>query len=224
MDTRYFFCGFLFLFFQHSSLAKIGKKHFEQRYTSLTQRIQSNIVNSVDFVPLNIETHWHEKPVSFLNSKPYHEKKDGIGIDSGIIHIQGLLSEDEPYVLNLKCKTQGSYLNFFENIKTRSPISAKEMNRRIINNQMAKRTNMNLKFAFLPDIVYGKKPSGAFSWFREKVLCEYNLSDQKLYIRSPVMITDDNLFIKRYAGMHYMKVLTPMYADYLINKYGHKIY
>ena len=224
MEMKYFFCGFIFLLFQHSSLAKMSKEHFERSYTSLTQRVQSNIVNSVDFVPLNIETHWHKKPFSFKKSKPYFEKKDGEGIDSGIIHIQGLLSEEEPYVLNLKCKTQGSYLKEFENIKSGSPISAKEMNRRIINNQMAKRINTNLKIAFLPDIVYGDKPTAAFSWFKERIMCEYNNNEQKLYIRSPVMITSDNLFIKQYAGLHYMKILTPMYADFLINKYGDKIY
>ena len=77
-----------------------------------------------------------------------------------------------------------------------------------------------LEVCFLEDVIFGTTPSSGLDWCKRPFLCNYNYHENKLYVQSPVLITSENLPIEQYAGLYYMKLITPDYVDYLIDTYG----
>lgn len=186
-------------------------------YNFLTQSIQSNIINAQIFNPLNITTIWHEKQKSFLYSKPNFNEKN--------IQIQAFLKEEKynKYpMLWLKMKSQGAYVKEFGKLKCGLPATARKINKEIMDKQLQSHLHTQLQIKYEEDALFGKKKTSGFEWFAHPLICEYDDLSECLTIKSPVLITSENLFIKKYAGNHYMKLLTPAYADYLIETYGKK--
>ena len=187
---------------------------------SLVLNTQRNIINTKDFMPVNVTTTWHENPIEFQFSAPY------IDTDSNIIHTQSCIIPqwDDPCVLYLKMIGQSMFLKKYGDIEVGKSITAKDVNKRLLQERISKKTNINLSITCMPDIVFGEKPTAGFKWFKEKLTTEYDDRDNKLFIRSPSLITAIDIPVKKYAGLHYMKLLTPEFADYLIEKYGTSIF
>ena len=116
------------------------------------------------------------------------------------------------------------FLKEYPDVEVGKPISAKEVNKRLLQERISKKTNVDFSVTCMPDVIFGEKPTAGFKWFKEKITTEYDERDKRLFIRSPSMITDIDIPIKKYAGLHYMKLLTPEFADYLIEKYGTSIF
>ena len=187
---------------------------------SLAINTQINIINTKGFMPLNVTTTWHENPIDFQFSKP------SIDTEKKIIHIQSCIVPqwNDPCVLYLKMIGQALFIKECDDVELGKSITAKDVNKRLLQDRINKKTNIDLSVTCMPDIVFGEKPSAGFKWFNEKITTEYDDRDNKLFIRSPSLITDIDIPIKKYAGLHYMKLLTPEFADYLIEKYGTSIF
>ena len=187
---------------------------------SLVLNTQRNIINTKGFMPVNVTTTWHENPIDFQFSKP------SIDTDSKLISIQSCIVPqwDDPCVLYLKMIGQSMFLKEYGDIEVGKSITAKDVNKRLLQERISKKTNINLSITCMPDIVFGEKPTAGFKWFKEKLTTEYDDRDNKLFIRSPSLITAIDIPVKKYAGLHYMKLLTPEFADYLIEKYGTSIF
>ena len=191
----------------------------QEKCESLVHRTQCNVINTKKFMPLNITNTWYENPIEFQFSLPSIDNSHGIYTHSCIIP-----QWDQPSVLYLKMVSQKAFLERYGNITVGYSINAKDVNKRILCETLQKKTNIDFHVSCLPDIVFGTKPTAGFKWFNEKITTEYDDRDKRLFIRSPSLITDTDLPIKKYAGLHYMKLLTPEFADYLIEKYGTSIF
>lgn len=212
-----FTCSCLSFPVNHYSLSH--RLHIQEQCESLVCRTQANIINTEDFMPFNITNTWHENPIEFQFAKPHITDNKCINIHSCVIP-----QWDEPCVLYLKMVGQAAFLREFGNISVGSPLTAKDINKRVLCDRLQKRTNIDFRVNCLPDIVFGTKPTSVFKWFKEKVSTEYDSKDKRLYVRSPSLVTAKDVPIRKYAGLHYMKILTPEFADYLIDKYGTTIY
>lgn len=189
----------------------------QKKYDSLVKKIQHNVINTEDFIPIDVKNTWHDQLKHFKFSKPSYD--DVINIHSCLIP-----QKDEACILMMKMIGQDAFLQKHKKISVGAPMTAKEMNQRILNDELAKRTNMDLRFTCIPDVVYGKTPSAGFQWFANKIVTEYDEREKRVFIKSPALITDIDLPVKQYAGLHYMKLITPEYAEYLIDKYGTSIF
>lgn len=187
---------------------------------SLAINTQINVINTKGFMPVNITNTWHENPIDFQFSKPF------IDPDNKLIHMQSCIVPqwNDPSVLYLKMIGQSSFLKDYIDVEVGKPVTAKNINKRLLKERLYKKTNMDLSVTYMPDIVFGGKPTAGFKWFKERITTEYDDRDNRLFIRSPSLITDINLPVKQYAGLHYMKLLTPEFADHLIERYGTDIF
>ena len=187
--------------------------NFFPTYTPLTKSIQSNVINAQLFTPLNITTQWHEQRSTFLFSKPsFGEYKN--------IHLQAYLEKAEGPVLWLKMKSQPAYLEKFCKIKCNEPVDGAKTNKMIMDRELQKFPGRTLDVCYLDDICFGNRKTTVVNWFERRLLCNYNYDEEKLYIQSPTLLTSEKFIIKRYAGMYYMKLLTPSLANYFIQNYG----
>ena len=187
---------------------------------SLAINTQRNVINTKGFMPVNVTNTWYENPIDFQFSKP------SVDTDNKVIHIQSCIVPqwDDPCVLYLKMIGQSLFLREYTDVEVGNPITAKDVNKRLLQDRLSKKTNIDLSVTCMPDIVFGEKPTAGFKWFKEKITTEYDDRDKRLFIRSPSLITDIDIPVKKYAGLHYMKLLTPEFADYLIEKYGTSIF
>lgn len=187
---------------------------------SLVLNTQRNVINTKGFMPVNVTNTWYENPIDFQFSIPY------IDTESKVIHTQSCIVPqwNDPCVLYLKMISQSLFLKGCEDVEVGKSITAKDVNKRLLHERINKKTNINLAVTCMPDIVFGEKPTAGFKWFKEKITTEYDDRDNKIFIRSPSLITDIDIPVKKYAGLHYMKLLTPEFADYLIEKYGTSIF
>ena len=69
---------------------------------------------------------------------------------------------------------------------------------------------------FEDDKLYKDEVSSSVSWINDDIRISYNNEQKTLFIQSPTLYTDMNM-IPRYAGMYYMKILTPQLIEELIN-------
>ena len=210
------FVGTLCLNVNHYSYKH--RVELQEKYESLTKQVQQNVINTENFTPLDIKNTWHTRVGKFKLSKPCY--------DNNVIHIHSCIipQKDEACILMMKMISQESFLKKYGSIPVGKPMNAKEINKRILSDELAKRINTDLRFTCVPDIVYGTALSSGFEWFAKKIQTEYDERDKQVFIKSPSLITDVNLPVKQYAGLHYMKLITPEYADYLIDKYGTSIF
>lgn len=186
---------------------------YYQSYTQLTKTIQSSVINPTIFTPLNITTQWYDSKPPFFFSKPYFgENRD--------IHIQAYLEKGEGPILWLKTKSQAAYIKEFGKIQCGQQTTGLNTNKMIMSNEMTKNIDKELNICYLNDVCFNEYKNTVFDWMKYPLLCNYNYNEETLYLQSPVMLTSENLPIKRYAGMYYMKVLTPSFASYLIQTYG----
>ena len=187
---------------------------------SLVLATQRNVINTKEFMPLNVTNTWYENPIEFQFSKP------SIDSEKNLLHVQSCIIPqwNDPCLLYLKMIGQPLFLKEYPVVEVGKPISAKEVNKRLLQDRISKKTNIDFSVTCMPDVVFGEKPTAGFKWFKEKITTEYDERDNRLFIRSPSLITDIDIPIKKYAGLHYMKILTPEFADYLIEKYGTSIF
>ena len=187
---------------------------------SLVLDTQRNVINTKEFMPLNVTNTWYENPIEFQFSKP------SIDSENKLLHVQSCIIPqwNDPCVLYIKMVGQPLFLKEYPDVKVGKPISAKEVNKRLLQDRISKKTNVDFSVTCMPDVIFGEKPTAGFKWFKEKISTEYDERDKRLFIRSPSLITDIDIPIKKYAGLHYMKLLTPEFADYLIEKYGTSIF
>lgn len=187
---------------------------------SLAVNTQINVINTKGFMPVNVTNTWYENPIDFQFSNP------SIDSENKLIHIQSCIIPqwNDPCVLYLKMIGQPLFLKDYKDVEVGKPITAKEVNKRLLHERLSKKTNIDFSVTCMPDIIFGEKPTAGFKWFKEKITTEYDDRDNRLFIRSPSLITNLDIPIKKYAGLHYMKLLTPEFADYLIEKYGTSIF
>ena len=187
---------------------------------SLAVNTQINVINTKGFMPVNVTNTWYENPIDFQFSRP------SIDSENKLIHIQSCIIPqwNDPSVLYLKMIGQPLFLKDYKDVEVGKPITAKEVNKRLLHERLSKKTNINFSVTCMPDIIFGEKPTAGFKWFKEKITTEYDDRDNRLFIRSPSLITNLDIPIKKYGGLHYMKLLTPEFADYLIEKYGTSIF
>ena len=187
---------------------------------SLAVNTQINVINTKGFMPVNVTNTWYENPIDFQFSKP------SIDSENKLIHIQSCIIPqwNDPCVLYLKMIGQPLFLKDYKDVEVGKPITAKEVNKRLLHERLSKKTNTDFSVTCMPDIIFGEKPTAGFKWFKEKITTEYDDRDNRLFIRSPSLITNLDIPIKKYGGLHYMKLLTPEFADYLIEKYGTSIF
>jgi hypothetical protein len=199
-------CGLPFVY-------SFGKPYYlHQKYNALTKQVQTNIIHSQEFTPLNITTTWHDKKICFLKSKA------SLG-ESRDITIQAYLHECEGTSLWLKMKNQKAYMKKNGKIECGEMTTAMKINQQIFRERQEE-NKKTLEVCFLEDVIFGTTPSSGLDWCKRPFLCNYNYHENKLYVQSPVLITSENLPIEQYAGLYYMKLITPDYVDYLIDTYG----
>lgn len=206
--------SFILLFILFSSVQCFSPlTSYYQSYTQLTKSIQSSVINPTVFTPLNITTKWYDSKTPFFFSKPYFGKhKD--------IHIQAYLEKGEGPILWLKTKNQGAYTKEFGKIQCGDQTTALSINKMIMANEIVRNVDKELNICYLDDVLFGEYKNTVFDWIKYPLFCNYNYDEETLYLQSPVMLTSENLPLKRYAGMYYMKVLTPAFAHYLVQTYG----
>ena len=205
---------------------------------SFTKHAQYCLINPLYSSPLYVHTEWYDNKLPFLFSKPF------IHTDNTIV-IRGYLEKRWRYnrapVLWLKMKNQQAYKkhdetsicidDFIHNTydpevkKNRHygpPKSARDFNRDLWDFYSTYYTgtqNKKINVSFLPDTVYSKNQKTGFSWATQGLRVEY--FNNKLYIQSPVLYTEDDGSVRdKYAGMYYMKLLTPELIIYLLEKYS----
>lgn len=179
-----------------------------------------------------VQTEWYEHKLPFLFSIP-SIKSDNT------IKVRGYLEKRWRYnrspVLWLKMKNQDAYkkhdsstitiddfihnttnIQMKENRTYGIPKTAREFNKELWNFYTADlQYNRNIEVAFLPDVVYTHEDNNRYGWCRHDLRVEY--FNNKLYIQSPVLHTkDDGSIPSIYAGMYYMKVLSPELIAYLL--------
>ena len=201
---------------------------------SYTKHVQYNIINPLYSSPLYVHTEWYDNKLPFLFSKPFIHKDN-------TIHIRAFLEKRRRYgrnpVLWLKMKSQQAYKAHDESTiciddfihNTYDPNVKKERNYGTINNARdfnrklwdfySDQYNKKVDVSFLPDALYTNKNRRGFSWATRDLRIEF--FNNKLYIQSPVLYTeDDGTIPPKYAGMHYMKLLTPELIIYLLEIYS----
>ena len=205
---------------------------------SFTKHVQYDVIHPLYSSPLYVHTEWYDNKLPFLFSKPF------IHIDN-TIYIRGFLEKRWRYnrapILWLKMKNQQAYKNHDEKTiciddvihntydpaikKNRhygAPKSARDFNRELwdfYSTQYGITQNKQVVVSFLPDALYSKKRRTGFSWATQDLRIEY--SNGQLYIQSPVLYTeDDDTVSSKYAGMYYMKLLTPELIMFLLEKYS----
>jgi len=93
----------------------------------------------------------------------------------------------------------------YQYLEIKSESSAAALNRKIFKKYF---TGKNTTFVFFEhDIIYDNVVSSA-NWITDEISVIYNKKNETLHIRSPVLYSGNN-YIPRYAGMKYMKLLTP---------------
>lgn len=216
----------------YSTPNRLDVRSLQKEYDFSTKMIQNGVINSRQFVPLNITNHWHDNKIDFFNSKPYFDENKNIHIQSYLnncndpkVWLKTKFQEDYTDDCNgpclwLKAKSQDSYKREINNILTNPQKSAQMLNERIFQTELVKYKNNKIDVCYLHDIVYGKRGDDIIKWVNEPLKIEYEKGKNTLYIQSPVMLTEANLLIRRYAGMYYMKLLTPLYAQRIIEKYN----
>ena len=108
----------------------------------------------------------------------------------------------------------------FGKIQCGDQTTALSINKMIMANEIVKNVDKELNICYLDDVRFGEYRNTVFDWIKYPLFCNYNYDEETLYLQSPVMLTSENLPLKRYAGMYYMKVLTPAFANYLLQTYG----
>lgn len=168
----------------------------------LCKKIQYKILNPINDIKINIKNTFYNSLNHFIISKP---KID----NNGMINIHSYLSKT--YKNNLyskslwiKMKNQDSIINnkYYLHTLIHNKINAKEINKYIINEYF--QDNCPINIIFEEDLLYDNTAST--KWLLSEISIKYK--DDKLYIKSPVLYTNENT-IPRYSGMIYMKLLTP---------------
>ena len=176
--------------------------NINNKIDNLCKKIQYKVLNPIDDIKINIENTFHNSLNDFIFSKP---KID----NNGIISIQSYLSKTYRNNLNskslcIKLKNQESIINnnYYLYILINNKISAKEINKYIINEYFEDKCPINIIFE--EDLLY--ENTASIKWLLSEISIKYK--DDKLYIKSPVLYTKENT-IPRYSGIIYMKLLTP---------------
>jgi hypothetical protein len=70
----------------------------------------------------------------------------------------------------------------------------------------------------MKDKIFENNPMAGVKFISEHIKINYDKENNKIFIKSPLLLTSMDVF-KRYAGMYYMKILSPELCFELINLY-----
>ena len=189
----------------------------------LARRIQYDIVNTNNFVPVSIQSNEVDNVKDFILCKP------SIDDETGKINIyyalEPILNPITPYyskVMALKLKNQNAIRKnkHYSDTKFGVSTSACIVNRKIMGAALKKINKKieDVNIIFIPDKFYSDLPYTSVDWIKSTVSIKYDDYSKTLSIRSPVLYTENTL-LQRYDGMYYMKVLTPQLAQELVAFY-----
>ena len=213
-------------FLQNTTM--VQRKHLEgynkiARYLSLYENLETipeqcqlHVMNFKLDVNVPIKSIQHTSKKGFLYSKPFID-------DDGTITVQSYLSEMNTNKLYSDCmwvkmKNQQALSQHpkYQYVLFDNEQSAKDMNKKMFENYLNGSCPANIVFE--DDKLYKDEVSSSLSWINDDIRISYNNEQKTLFIQSPTLYTDMTM-IPRYAGMYYMKILTPQLIEELINLY-----
>ncbi len=190
----------------NQSMARINQyQQLANSINNISVRMQYCVICPKKSTLLPIKNTVHSNLRDFIFSKPKIE-------DDGLIlthsYVQKTLKNNlySPS-LWIKTKNQDAIKIHpkYQYLETKSESSAAALNRKIFKKYF---TGKNTTFVFFEhDIIYDNVVSSA-NWIADEISVIYNKKNETLHIRSPVLYSGNN-YILRYAGMKYMKLLTP---------------
>ena len=213
-------------FLQNTTM--VQKKHLNSlnkvsTYLSLYDKIESipkqcqlNTVNPKLDISLPIKSIQHTSKKGFLYSKPSIE-------DDGTIIVQSYLSGVNTNNLYSDCmwvkmKNQVALKKHpkYQYVLFDEEQTAKDMNMKMFEDYF--NGSCPIHVVFEDDKLYRDEITSSLEWIKNDIKITFNEEDKMLSIQSPVLYTDMNI-IPRYAGMYYMKILTPQLIEELMTLY-----
>lgn len=197
-----------YVHYRHNqSYAKIQQyNQLEKSINNLSVQGQYCVICPKKSMLLPIQNTEHQDMKEFLFSKPKIE-------DDGLIKIHSLTEKTRLNNLYspslwLKTKNQETVKQHpkYQYLETKKESSAACLNRKIFKKYF---TGENSSFVFFEhDIVCKDNFVASPGWIASEIMINYNKHNNTLHICSPVLYTSNKL-IPRFAGMKYMKLLTP---------------
>ena len=190
----------------NQSMAKINQyKQLADSVNNVSIRTQYCVICPKKSTLLPIQNTIHSDLREFISSKP---KIHDDGLISTHSYVQKTF-KNNLYSPSLWIKTKNQEAikihPKYQYLETKSETSAAGLNRKIFKKYF---TGKNSTFVFFEhDTVYDNVLSSA-RWITDEISVVYNEKNETLHIRSPVLYSG-NKYIPRYAGMKYMKLLTP---------------
>ena len=197
-----------------------------QEYRKLS-KVNNDMVRSIQYAALNTE-HFHYFPIiveeventfDFLSSRA-ELKKNGTFIVK--YHLENICNPFSPFLSKqcvIKLKGQSSLLKHrnYRHLNIYKPITAKEINQALIEQQLKNKNIKNVNIVYLDDKDFSDE-TGTLEWLNDNVNITFVNEKRTLYIQSPVFKTMD-FPIEKYSHLYYMKVLTPQLAYEIVSLY-----
>jgi hypothetical protein len=185
-----------------------------------------NLTNIAKEIQLNITDRYNEYTIINRN---YKNKQDFIiskpEISNKNIYI-GTYKERVNFLNSYYSNTIWfkfkSHENFnrkdFKDIIKPSDINEKMFNTMLIQLKSTHEINNGPEIIFMKDKIFENNPMAGVKFISEHIKINYDKENNKIFIKSPLLLTSMDVF-KRYAGMYYMKILSPELCFELINLY-----
>lgn len=183
---------------------------------NIPEMCQYDILNLKLEPKVSIKTIFHNSKQGFVYAKPSIE-------EDGTLYVQSYLSRMNSNNLHsdclwLKMKNQVSLIEHpkYQYLLFEEERTAKYINQKMFENYFNGSCPANV--VFKDDLKYCDEIASSLKWIKDEIKIEYDSINNVLSIQSPTLYTNMK-FIPRYAGMYYMKVLTPQLIEELINLY-----
>lgn len=207
-DVASFLINDPYVHYRHNqSQARIQQyKQLEDSINNISIQTQYCVICPKKSTLLPIKNTQHTDIKEFLLSKP------GI-LDDGLIQTHSFTQKTRQNNLFspslwLKTKNQEAVKQHpkYQYMETKQESNAACLNRKIFKKYF---TGKNSTFVFFEhDVVFKDNFAASPGWIASELSVIYNETNNTLHIRSPVLYTSNNL-VPRFAGMKYMKLLTP---------------
>lgn len=186
-------------------------KSYKNNIDKFAQEIQHQIIDDPSY---NVFNKLYIDLNEFVYSKPKIENNN-IYISS-YVEKNNFFSNIYSDVYYLKFKNNENHFNPIVNTK----ILNEDLFHKILFNIKSKEEIDNgPKVIFNNDKIFKGNPLIGPLWIKEPININYNKELQNLQITCPVLITSKTIKPDKYAGLYYMKLLSPQLCFELINRY-----
>lgn len=190
-------------------------KSYKSSIDNIAIEIQNQIIDDPKYnVSNKLYTNFNE----FIYSKPSIENNNVY--TTSYIEKNNFLFNIYSDVYYLKFKNQEN----FNNKDFKSVINGKMLNeelfyKMLFNIKSKKEIENGPKIIFNNDKIFKENPLIGPLWIKEPINIDYNKELNNLQITTPVLFTSKNTLSIKFAGMYYMKLLSPQLCYEIINRY-----